>query len=164
MQSFHPGWIPNEKLVLSLVKLSLPLSTFLSRYPNGEPCDLGIERMRESVVPDVARLESIFAQTCSYDRRQIRVDQQLHAATKGSSRSCNASAANLSQDVFAFQVGVVLDDLLDGAPGGELPEHGRNGHARIADGGQSSHPFGMHGDAFERHGGSVPRCGRRIEG
>lgn len=63
-------------------------------------------------------------------RREVRGEEQLHAAgaTTASSRSCAAAAAYSSgEDVLAFQVGVVGQQLVDTGASGKLAEYRADG-------------------------------------
>lgn len=55
------------------------------------------------------------------------------------------------EDVVALEVGVVGEDLVNAAAGRELPQHGADGDAGIADTGQPAHAVRVDGDSIESH-------------
>jgi hypothetical protein len=56
-----------------------------------------------------------------------------------------------SQHVLALELGVVLDDLIDGTTRSELSHDRSHGHARAPDGRQPLHPVRVGGDPLEAH-------------
>jgi len=67
-------------------------------------------------------------------------------------------------DVFALEVGVVLQHLLGGSAGGELAEHHADGDPEVADAGHAPHALRIDGDSLEGHAPMLRVCGRSAQG
>lgn len=61
------------------------------------------------------------------------------------------------EDILAFQVGIVGQQLIDADVSGELAEHLADGDAGVADAGQPSHPVRVDGDSLLSQWAKVPR-------
>src|SRR5208283_3969435 len=61
------------------------------------------------------------------------------------------------QDVFAFEVGVIGEDLIDALPGADLADDHAHGHSHLADAGLAAHYAGVLGDAIQRFHGCLLR-------
>src|SRR5690349_4008439 len=62
-----------------------------------------------------------------------------------------------SEDILAFQVGVVGQQLVDAGASGKLTEHRADGDASVADAGQAAHPVWIDSDSLLGHRARVPR-------
>jgi len=95
------------------------------------------------------RLKAGTGESFNPPRRQIHVDQQLHARGRESSRSSPRGVAKGLESVLAFQVGVVGVELIDCVTGTDLADDHANSDPHAANASFAAHNGGITSDAVE---------------
>lgn len=93
------------------------------------------------------------------------VKEQLHAAGATTAKFALLRSGSCvferDEDVLAFQIGVVGQQLVDAGASSKPTEHRADGHAGVADAGQAAHPVWIDGDSLLGHRARVRRPAAR---